>query len=141
MSAFSACIQDHVFSCSYMSTQCNTLYDGDDNTCHVVPHNRYPWSLRPKFSVGCIPLKYDGLFHIDVIGKGLICDDVMFGYQDNEVNQNVNKTYILCYLTGPETVESTFVACHFACHPSKMPFILFLDVKGENMEVCEVKYI
>ena len=128
-------------ACVSKSTQCSTLYDGDNNTCHAVPHNRYPWSLSLKLSVGCIPLKYDGSFNVDVIGKGLVCNDVMFGYKDSEKNQGYGTIYRLCNLTGPGMMESLFVTCQFACHTSKAPLEVFLDIKGAEMEVCDIRYV
>ena len=91
---------------------CNAIVDGSINTCSFVLHNKHPWVLKAFLKGGCIGLQYEGTFDVDVIGKGLVCDDktIRIG-----VCSTKNK---MCHLTGQDTDNINFlVTCHLTCGP------------------------
>ena len=144
---FLGCGQQKTTPCK--DIPCNAVYDGDNTTCVSVPHNISPWSLHVHLQVGCIPLKYNGSFKVDIIGKGLLCDrnSIYVAYQENKMYKSADvledKNFKLCHVIGYEGggIDSV-ITCHFACeNASGTPKVLLVDIFGDSMELCEVTYV
>ena len=138
---FLACLRQSGSSCK--SEQSHDICDKDNTTCVQVPYEEHPWSLKIHIQAECIPVGLDNTFILHIVGKELSCTDghVMVGYNlDPEFTAATTRNFKLCRVAYEGTDDATFlVTCLVTCEGVLyLPKLLVVDVKGPNMELCEI---
>ena len=129
-------------SASCTTDQCDNVCDGDNNTCVLVPHDTHPWSLKLLLQVGCIQTSSQNTFDVIIIGKKLSCsaDHLKVAYHSDEHHQGVDVMegkFTLCNIVG-ETSDDVTLSCLATCERAlRMPEVVFVEIVGGDMELCE----
>ena len=124
-----------------ISDQCHNLYDKNITTCDLVPYGVHPWSLKIYIQAECIPVSIDNTFTLQFVGKELLCNNnhLIVGFNPHTTDATEGQIK-LCHVTDeeqdPETsLKTCFATCEAAIY---LPELLFIDVRGQNMELCEI---
>ena len=89
----------------------------------------------------CIPVSIDNTFTLQFIGKELLCNNHHFivGFNPH-TNDATEGRFKLCHVTDEEqNPETSLITCFVTCEAAiYLPELLFIDVRGHNIELCEI---